>query len=362
MPINLLRGRLVKGLRGLGVVVSVVAAVALTATACGTDEGSSPAEATASPQGGGSLTVYSGREEEFVASLFDEFEQATGIDVEVRYGDSAELAATIVEEGDASPADLLFSQDAGSLGAVAEAGMFAQLDPEMLARVEERFRSPEGLWIGTSGRGRVAVFNTKLLKTSELPTSILGFTDPRWEGKIGLPPTNSSFQASVAAMMLTIGEDATRKWLEGLLANGVRFYEDNAATTRAVAAGEIEVGLVNHYYKFEVEAEDGSLAIANHYFEPGDAGAFVNTAGVGVLAGAANAAGARAFVEYVTGEEGQTWVAQQTWEYPVVPGYEPSVDLLSIDRFVGPESQVDLSEVGGALPKALQLLADVGMV
>lgn len=351
-----------KRLRRIGVLMSFAAAGALIAAACGTDEGSNPAGTTASPQGGGSLTVYSGREEEFVASLFDEFEQTTGIEVEVRYGDSAELAATIVEEGDGSPADLLFSQDAGSLGAVAEAGLLAQIDQGILARVEERFRSPEGLWVGTSGRGRVAVFNTELREASELPASILGFTEPRWEGRVGLPPTNSSFQASVAAMMLTTGEDATRKWLEGLKANGVRSYEDNAATTRAVAAGEIEVGLVNHYYKFEVEAEDGSLPIENHYFEPGDPGSFVNTAGVGILAGAENSAGAQAFVDYVTGEEGQTWVAQETWEYPVVPGYEPSVDLLSIDRFVGPESQVDLSDVGAALPDALRLLADVGML
>jgi iron(III) transport system substrate-binding protein len=146
------------------------------------------------------------------------------------------------------------------------------------------------------------------------------------------------------------------------MANGIRFYEDNAATTRAVASGEIEVGLVNHYYKFEVEAEDGSLPIANHYFEPGDPGSFVNTAGVGILASAEHTDAARTFVGYVTGEQGQAWVAEQTWEYPVAPGLEPSVDLLSLDRFVGPESQVDLSRLGSALPDALQVLADVGMV
>ena len=163
-------------------------------------------------------------------------------------------------------------------------------------------------------------------------------------------------------MMLSIGEGPTRDWLEGLMANGVRFYEDNAATTRAVAAGEIEVGLVNHYYKFDVEAEDGSLPIANHYFESGDPGSFVNTAGVGILASTEHAEAALTLVEYLTGEEGQTWVALETWEYPVAPGYEPSVDILAIARFVGPESQVDLSELGPALPEALALLAEVGMV
>jgi iron(III) transport system substrate-binding protein len=343
--------------RRTGVLLAAVAALGLIAASCGADD--VPA---ASPDEDGSLTVYSGREEEFVAPLFQQFEADTGIEVDVRYGDSAELAATIVEEGDASPADVFFPQDAGSLGAVAEAGLFTEIDREILDRVEERFRSPEGLWVGTSGRGRVAVYNTELLEASDLPDSILEFADPRWDGRIGLPPTNSSFQAHVAAMMLTIGEEPTREWLEGLMANGVRFYEDNAATTRAVGAGEIEVGLVNHYYKFEVEAEDGSLPIANHYFEPGDPGSFVNTAGVGILASAEHTDAARTFVGYVTGEQGQAWVAEQTWEYPVAPGLEPSVDLLSLDRFVGPESQVDLSRLGSALPDALQVLADVGMV
>jgi iron(III) transport system substrate-binding protein len=344
-------------IRRIGVFLGLGAALALVPASCGDDGG-----ATGSPDEGGSLTVYSGREEEFVAPLFERFETDSGVRVDVRYGDSAELAATIVEEGDASPADVFFSQDAGSLGAVAEAGLFSEIDPEILGRVEERFRSPEGLWVGTSGRGRVAVYNTEALDASELPASILDFADPRWEGRIGLPPTNSSFQAHVAAMMLTIGEGPTRDWLEGLMANGVCFYEDNAATTRAVATGEIEVGLVNHYYKFEVEAEDGSLPIANHYFESGDPGSFVNTAGVGILASAEHAEAARTFVDYATGEAGQTWVATETWEYPVAPGHEPSVDILAISRFVGPESQVDLSDLGTALPGALQLLAEVGMV
>lgn len=344
-------------LRRIGVLLGLGAALASVAASCGRD-----GETAGSPDEGGSLTVYSGREEEFVASLFEQFEADTGIQVDVRYGDSAELAATIVEEGDASPADVFFSQDAGSLGAVAEAGLFTEIESEVLDRVEERFHSSEGLWVGTSGRGRVAVYNTEVLDDSELPASILEFADPRWEGRIGLPPTNSSFQAHVAAMMLTIGEDPTREWLEGVMANGVRFYEDNAATTRAVAAGEIEVGLVNHYYKFEVEAEDGSLPIANHYFESGDPGSFVNTAGVGILASTDNSDAARSLVDYLTGRQGQTWVAGETWEYPVASGFEPSVEVLALGRFVGPESQVDLSELGPALPGALQLLADVGMV
>jgi iron(III) transport system substrate-binding protein len=321
---------------------------------------SEAAEPQGSSEGPGSITIYSGRDEEFVKTLFDDFTTATGIETEVRYGDSAELAATILEEGDNSPADVFFSQDAGSLGAVGDGGLLAAIDEEILDRVDERFRSDDGTWVGTSGRGRVAVYNTELVDEAELPGSILDLVDPSWKGRIGLPPTNSSFQAHVAAMIVAYGEDETRGWLEGLMANDPRFYEDNGATTRAVASGEVEVGLVNHYYKYEVEAEDGSLPIENHYFDRGDAGSFINAAGVGVLASAANADGAAAFADYLTGDPGQTFVSEDSWEYPVVAGYEASVDVPPLADFAGPD--VDLSQLGAALPQALDLLAQVGMV
>ncbi len=242
-------------------IVALLLSVSVVSAACSDEDEptkTDPTATTASSADSGTITVYSGRDEEFVGSLFEDFTAATGIDVEPRYGDSAELAATILEEGDASPADVFFAQDAGSLGAVADGGLFAPIDPVVVERVEARFRSDDGLWVGTSGRGRVAVYNTDALSGGDLPDSILDFADPAWKGRIGLPPTNSSFQAHVAAMIEMQGEDATRAWLEALMANDPVFYEDNGATTRAVGAGEVEVGLVNHYYKYEVEAEDGA--------------------------------------------------------------------------------------------------------
>ena len=283
--------------------------------ACSADDADPTPAATGT--GTGSITIYSGRDEEFVKSLFDDFTEATGIETEVRYGDSAELAATILEEGENSPADVFFSQDAGSLGAVAEAGLLAPIDEAALERVEERFRSDDGNWVGTSGRGRVLVYNTDIVEAGELPGSIHDLTDPAWKGRIGLPPTNSSFQAHVAAMIVTEGEEQTLAWLEGLMANDPRFYEDNGATTRAVASGEVEVGLVNHYYKFEVEAEDGALPIENHYFDPGDAGSFINAAGVGVLASAANPRGGpRSWTTSPASRGRRSW--------PRTPGSTPS--------------------------------------
>jgi iron(III) transport system substrate-binding protein len=313
--------------------------------------------------GGGSadvLTVYSGREEEYVARLYDMFERDTGIEVEPRYGDSAELAATLMEEGDASPADVFFSQDAGSLGAVAEEGMLAPLDEEVLQRVEPRFRSPDGLWTGTSGRARVAAYNTEQVDENDLPDSITGFTDPKWKGRIGFPPTNSSFQAFVAAMILTEGESATRAFLEGLIDNDPKFFEDNEATTRAVADGEIDVGFVNHYYLYEVEAEEGNIPVANHFFSHGDPGALVNAAGVGILRSSANEGAAKRFVDYLLSREAQSYFAREIWEYPLAAGVDPSAGLLPLQEIESPD--IDLSDLGGSLERALNLLAETGIL
>jgi iron(III) transport system substrate-binding protein len=314
-------------------------------------------EPTATPT---TLTVYSGRDEEFIGELFERFEDDTGHSLEVRYGDSAELAAQILEEGDASPADVFVSQDAGSLGAVAEAGQFTPIDDDILDRVDPRFRSSEGLWVGASGRARVLAYNTDRVTEQELPGSVFDLTDPAWRGRIGFPPTNGSFQAFVAAMIVTDGEDATREFLEGLEANDPVLYEDNSSTVLGIAAEEVDVGLVNHYYLYEVSAEEGDIPVANHFFEAGDPGALVNAAGAGVMATSDDTDVAMQLIDYLTGDEGQTYFAEETFEYPVVPGYEPSVELVPLDQIDSPD--VDLSDLGGTLEPALRLLAEVGLV
>ncbi|MGH2787868.1 MAG: iron ABC transporter substrate-binding protein [Actinomycetota bacterium] len=335
-------------------------AIALAVAACGGGPASDDTGVGNASGEGTTVTIYSGREEELVGDLLEQFEGDTGIELEVRYGDSAELAATILEEGEASPTDVFFSQDAGALGAVAEAGLFRPIDQNILDRVDERFRSSDGLWVGTSGRARVAAYNTQVLNDSGLPDSIAGFTEPRWKGRIGFPPTNSSFQAFVAAMIVEQGEDATRAFLEGLIANEPKLYEDNSSTVRAIAAGEIDVGFVNHYYIYEVAAEDGDIPVANHFFTNGDAGALVNAAGVGALATTDNADGAREFIDYLTGDPGQTYFAEETFEYPVVTGERPSVELKSLAEIQSPD--IDLSDLGGTLEPALTLLAEVGLL
>ena len=306
----------------------------------------------------GPITVYSGREEELVAPLFDRFTESTGIDVEVRYGDSAELAATIAEEGDNSPADVFFAQDPGSLGAVDE--QLAELPAETLDRVAERFRDADGRWVGTSGRVRVLVYNTDRLEEGELPSSVLELTQPEWQGRVGIAPTNASFQAFVTAMRLSLGDDRTREWLDGMKDNGAKTYERNTPIVEAVASGEIDVGLVNHYYLALVLEEQPDAPIANHLFEAGDPGTLVSVAGAGVLSSTDQEDDAEAFVEFLLSDDAQRFYVDEAEEneYPLVDGVDPPEGLVPLAAIEGPD--VALTAFGAELEQTVELLRQTG--
>ena len=207
----------------------------LTVTACGS--GGSDSQ---------SLTVYSGRSEAFIGSFFADFEAESGVKLNIRYGDSAELAAQILEEGKNSPADIFISQDAGALGAVAQAGLLQKLPNELLSLVPASFKASSGLWVGLTGRARVFAYNPKAVTT--LPTSIDDLTDPSWSSKIGIAPTNASFQAFVTALRIIRGDEATENWLTKIVANNPKLFEKNSQIVEAIDAGQIQLGLVNHYY------------------------------------------------------------------------------------------------------------------
>lgn len=325
----------------------------LALAACGGGD-----EATSNSE---TITVYSGREEAIVEPLFEQFTAATGVEVEVRYGGSSELAATLLEEGSRTPADVFFAQDAGSLGALADAGLFAPLPAAVLDRVDSRFRDAEGLWVGTSGRSRVLVYNTEELDADELPPDIWSLVDETWRGKLGLPPTNGSFQAFVTAMRLSAGEERTREWLEGIVENDPKLYPKNTPVVEAAAVGEITVGLVNHYYLYLVKAEQPDAPIANHFFESGDPGALVNVAGIGVLAESGASPGATALAEYLLSDEGQRFYTDEAEEaeYPLVASVPPRSGLPPLDDLQGPDLSLD--DLGPELEATLELLNEVGL-
>jgi iron(III) transport system substrate-binding protein len=305
------------------------------------------------------ITVYSGRQEDLVEDLFEQFEEETGITLDVRYGDSAELAATIAEEGDNTPADVFFAQDAGSLGAVAGEGLLKELPAATLERVDERFRDPDSRWVGTSGRVRVVAYNTDELSDDELPDSIWDYADPEWEGRIGFAPTNASFQAMITAMRLDAGDERTREWLEAIVANDPHLYENNIATVEAVAAGEVDIGFVNHYYLYGHLDEEPDAPVDNHYLEPGDAGALVNVAGAGILTTTDRPGMAQQLVDFLLAQ-GQEYFATETDEYPLVEGVESESELPPLTDLHGPD--VELGALGGELEATIELLDSVGLL
>ncbi len=341
----------------LALLVSLLA-LAGGLAACGSDD-ESEAAAGAADGGQETLTVYSGRAERLVGDLYKQFERETGVKVEVRYGDSAELAATLAEEGDNSPADVFFSQDAGALGAVEEAGLLEQLPQATLDAVDKGYRDADGRWVGVSGRARVVAYSTERVKASELPDSIFDFTDPTWKGRIGFPPPNASFQAFISGMRLAVGDERTKQWLEDIKKNEPALLENNIQTEEAIAAGEIDVGFVNHYYVFELRAERPDFPVANHFLKDGDPGTLVNVSGAGILRSAEPKGAAQQLVDYLLSEQGQGYFSAETSEYPLVDGVAPPEGARPLDEVEGPD--IELDALGGQLQSTLELLNEVGL-
>ncbi|MBI4212801.1 MAG: iron ABC transporter substrate-binding protein [Chloroflexi bacterium] len=316
--------------------------------------GSGPASAAGTP---GTLTVYSGRTEALVGPLLDRFRRETSIDIRVRYGDSAELAAAILEEGANSPADVFFAQDAGALGAIANRNLLAALPDSTLNKVDPRFRSANRNWVGVSGRARVVVYNPQSVQDQQLPDSVLGLTDPVWRGRVGWAPTNSSFQAFVTALRRTEGEDVARRWLEGMRQNQTKSFANNTAIVQAVASGEIDLGLVNHYYLFAIQKDQGAISARNYHPRDGRAGAMINVAGAGILATSNNQEAARRFLDYLLSPESQTYFTTQTFEYPLLQGLPQPQGAAPIDQIKTPN--IDLGSLAD-LDATLRMLRDVG--
>ena len=308
----------------------------------------------------GAVVVYSGRSEELVGPIIERFEAATGIDAEVRYAGTSELAATILEEGDNSPADVFFSQDGGALGALEAEDRLTTLPGDVTALVDPRFRSREDAWVGISGRARVLAYDTRELSEADLPVSVLDLADPAWTGRVGWVPTNASFQTFVTALRESLGEDAARDWLVRMQANEPRVYEGNSAALQAVAAGEVDVALINHYYLFQAQAESGqALPVANHSFTGGDPGALVNVAGAGILDTADHPAAAEQLVRYLLSEEAQAYFAGETFEYPLRAGVAADDRLPALATIESPD--LDLSDLAD-LEGTLRLLLVAGVL
>lgn len=330
--------------------VAILGALVLAAAAS-----TAPAQTT-------SLTIYSGRDERLVKPIMDRFTKETGIQLNVRYASSNALATALVEEGRNSPADIYWSQEPGTLGLVAARGLLARLPQATVGKVPSRFATPSRRWVGTSGRSRVLVYNTDELQPSALPASVWGLTNPKWKGKLGVAPTNSSFQAFVGATINLYGEQRVRQWLQGLRSNDVRFYPSNTTIVQAVGRGDVQVGLVNHYYLYNVLADTPDLPAKNHWFRDGDPGNLVLAAGVGVVSSTQKATAARRFVDFLLSKTGQRMIARGPGaaEFPLVKGVPRRPGLRPLSSIKGPK--YNLGRLSSDLAPAVRLLLDEGYI
>lgn len=322
-----------------------------------TDASDAPA---ASAQSDGTFTLYAGRSDALVAPLIAQFEQESGITVEVRYASSTELEALLLEEGDRSPADVFWSQDAGSLGAIAEAGMLTTLPDDVTSAVPAEFTSTDGSWVGITGRARVIAYDSEDVAAADVPTHIADFADPRYDGQLAFAPGNASFQSFVTALRVLEGEDAANEWLAAVAANHPILTESNGQTLDLVNSGEADFGLINHYYWFEDANEVGADQMrAQLQFLPGDPGGIVNVTGAGILAGAADDADALEFVRFLVSETAQQYFVDETFEYPLAAGVAAPAELPAIESLAVPG--FDLADLAD-LARTQAMLAEHGLL
>jgi len=330
--------------------VAVVALFATILTGCSSnsDQASDVTE----------LTVYSGRSEEFIAPFFAEWEQQTGIRVNIRYGDSAELAAQILEEGSNSPADLFLSQDAGSLGAVTEAGLFTQLSDQIASTIPASFTEANRNWVGVTGRARVFAYAPD--RITVLPQSVTELTNAQYKNQLGIAPVNASFQAFVTALIENKGRDFAKSWLQGLQANGAKIYAKNSAIVEAIDKGEISIGLVNHYYIWEVsEALGRAINVKNGFFAPGDLGNLINVSGAGVLASSKKIAAAEDLINFLTSAPSQQNFVRDTHEYSLIDSAAAPAGLPGLNQIGAPT--IDLASLKN-IKQTQDLLIEVGLL
>ena len=334
--------------------------IGLTA-ACSSSTGSSPASTSASGSSlsGQTITVYSGQHPQTAQALVDDFQKRTGVTVKLKSSDEASLAGQILQEGPASPADVFFAENPPALTTVEAKGLLAPDDKSTLAQVPAAASDPQGNWVAVSARTAAFAANTSV-PAAQLPSSVFDLAGPAWKGKLGLAPGETDFSPIVTEIIKAKGADAAKAWLLALKANG-KVYDDNETMIAAIDKGEIQGGIVDHYYWYRLRDEVGADKVhsALHYFAPGDPGAFVDVSGAAALASSQHPQAAQAFLAYLVSEPAQTIIAtSHSYEYPLRPGVQSRTNLKPLASVGAIASPTDLGD-GQA---ALALLQSVGLL
>jgi len=353
-----MRSKIKLSIAGAALVVAALMLAACGGSGESSTGGTGALNGTSSMPGslaGQSITLYNGQHEQTTAKLVSAFERHTGVKVSVRSADEAELGNQIIQEGSSSPADVFYTENTPVLEHLREQNLLAHLVPTTLAAIPARYNSPQGDWVGVSGRVSALVYNTGQISPASLPSSILALAQPQWKGKLGVAPSETDFQPLITAITKLDGAAAAEKWLEGIKANS-KIYPDNETVVAQVNNGESAVGLINHYYWYRLRDEvgQGGLHSALHYYAPGDPGDLLNVSGAAVLKSSSHQAAAQAFVAFLVSSEGQEVIAHShSYEYPLRPGVRAASSLRPFGQLQ--PTPITLSELGdGSAPLALE--------
>ncbi|SED79441.1 extracellular solute-binding protein [Pseudomonas coleopterorum] len=303
------------------------------------------------------LTLYNGQHKEIGEAIAKAYEAKTGIHVNVRKGSSNQLASQVMEEGERSPADLIYTEESPPLNNLGEKGFLAQTDDSTLNMLPPEYVAKDGSWIGVTARVRVVAYNPKLIDEKDLPETVLEFAEPQWQGKVGFVPTSGAFQEQAVAIIKLHGREAAEEWLTGLRAFG-KTYTNNMVALKAVENGEIATVLVNNYYWFALQREKGQLDSKLQYFSNGDAGGLITISSAAVLKSSKHPREAQALLAYMASEEGQRVITQTTAEYPLHKGMVSDRGLKPFDELQAPA--ITPADIGNA-EDALDMERDVGL-
>ena len=307
------------------------------------------------------VTIYSGRTENLIEPVLDAFACETGIGVAVRWGSSTDLALLLAEEGEQTQADVFLTRSPGPVGFLEAEGLLGEIDQATLDLVSEVNRSSAGTWIGFSGRKRVLVYNVDEVAESDLPTSVFDLTDERYRGQVAIPATNGSFIDWFTVFRDQAGTEVAEQWLNDMVANDARFYPNNRSIVEAAGRGEIQMGLVNHYYNFqEVAAAGDEHRAVNHDFADDDIGSLLIITAATVTAASENPEEARALLAYLLKPEVQAYFTEETFEYPLAAGTEPAAVLPPLSALeIG---SVDFDSLGGGFEETNAIIEASGIL
>jgi iron(III) transport system substrate-binding protein len=320
-----------------------------------------PSDAEPSNNASGSITLYTTRSEALIKPVIEAFQQANpGTEVKLLSGSAGNLGAKLLEERRNPQADVYITTDILNMSSLAQEKLFTTFTPDAISAVPAQYRAEDGSWTGLTLRARVIMYNTNLVSEAEAPKSVFDLTDPKWQGQIGSADSNNgSFQAHIAAIRESQGDAKAEEFLRGLVANNTKFLGGHTDVRKAVGAGELKLGFVNHYYYHLSKAENAPVGIVYPDQGAGQFGLIVNSTNAGIIKGAKNAERAALFVDFMLSSEGQRIYAERNFEYPIVPGVALAAGVAPLEGYR--QSAVPLRTMWDELEPTKALAQKVGL-